>query len=103
MGTGLNDILSQIERYLIPLMEADISGQFSKDENRILVLQQINRLNQRIGQLARASAERMPNMKVLQTQVNNLTIGVKNNNIPQMKNAFIQVKNLIQTLDSQSD
>ena len=84
-------------------MEADISGQFSKDENRILVLQQINRLNQRIGQLARASAERMPNMKVLQTQVNNLTIGVKNNNIPQMKNAFIQVKNLIQTLDSQSD
>ena len=103
MGTGLNEILSQIERYLIPLMEADISGQFSKDENTILVLQQINRLNQRIGQLARASAERMPNMKVLQTQVNNLTIGVKNNNIPQMKNAFIQVKSLIQTLDSESN
>ena len=52
----------------------------SKDESRVLALQQINRLNQRIGQIARSSKENMTEMKILQTQVNRLTIGVKTDN-----------------------
>lgn len=103
METNLGEILSQVERYLGSLMNSSSSGQFSKEENRILVLQQINRLNQRIGQLARSSKELMPGMKTLQTHVNNLTIGVKNDNVAQMKHAFTLVKNLVDSLESHRD
>lgn len=99
MGTGLREILSEVERYLSPMLVADASNRFSREENRILVLQQINRLNQRIGQLARTSKENMPNMKTLQTQVNNLTIGVKNDNIIQMKRSLTLVKNIVESLE----
>ncbi len=103
MGTGLTEILSELERCLLPMLQTDGSNQFSKEENRILVLQQINRLNQRIGQIGRTSKDQMPKMKALQAQVNNLTIGVKNDNSLQMKNSLNFVKNMVESIESESD
>lgn len=103
METGLREIFGEVERYVLPLIKSDPDVRFSKEENRILALQQINRLNQRIGQLARSSKDKMPDMKVLQTQVNNMTIGIKSDNTIQVKNALTQVKSLIATIDSKTD
>ena len=100
MDTGLSEILSEVERCLLPILRVEGSNQFSKEENRILVLQQINRLNQRIGQIGRTSKEQMPKMKALQAQVNNLTIGVKNDNTLQMKNSLTIVKNVVESIES---
>ncbi len=84
----------------MPLIGSDSPHGLSKEENRILALQNINRLNQTIGQLVRSGQSSPIDMKVLQTQVNNLTIGVKYDNAAQMKIALTQVRNLVTTYNS---
>ena len=84
----------------MPLIGSDSPHGLSKEENRILALQSINRLNQHIGQLARSGEPSPIDLKALQTQVNNLTVGVKYDNVIQMKHALGQVRNLIATYNS---
>ena len=84
-----------MEKYVSPLIAKDPSSSFSKEECKILALQQLNRLNQRIGMIARSSKNNMDEMKALQTFVNSVTIGVKNDNVPQLKYGLTQARNLI--------
>lgn len=87
----------------MPLIGSDSPHGFSKEENRILALQNINRLNQRIGQLVRSGQSVEIDLKALQTHVNNLTVGVKYDNPIQMKNSLVQVRNMITTYNSSKD
>jgi hypothetical protein len=84
----------------MPLINSDSPGRFSKEENRILVLQAINRLNQRIGQLARSGSFVDFDLKALQTYVNNLTIGIKFENVAQMKPAIASIRGMLTGLPS---
>lgn len=98
MEASLKEMFIQVERYVMPLINSESQIGFSNDEIRILALQHINRLNQRIGQIARSSKDRMTDMKALQTYINNLTIGVKNNNVPQMRSALRSASGFIDSL-----
>ena len=80
---------------MIPLIANDPERKFSREENKILALQQINRLNQRIGMIARSNKNEMDDMKVLQNFVSSITIGVKNDNVPQLKHGLTHAKNMI--------
>jgi hypothetical protein len=93
----IKEIFSQVEKYLSPLIAGQSETSFSKEENRILALQQINRLNQRIGQIARSSKDESGEMKILQTYINGLTVGVKRDNIPQIKATISRAKSYIET------
>jgi hypothetical protein len=99
MDAGLREIFEQVEKYLRPLLSRDPYTPLSKDEARVLALQNINRLNQRIGMLARSSKDKMTEMKILQTQVNRLTIGVKTDNVPQIRGSMASVRSYIDTLE----
>ena len=96
MDATLKDIFSQVERYVLPLIGSYQGTSFSKDENQVLALQQINRLNQRIGQIARSSKSNVGEMKILQTYINGLTIGVKTENIPQIRATMARAKSFIE-------
>jgi len=98
MESGLKDIFVQVEKYVMPIVSNDPSSPLSKDETRILALQHINRLNQKIGQLARGSKDNAGQLKILQTYVNRLTIGVKNDNIPQIRSSLTSARSLIDTV-----
>ena len=104
MDQALKDIYIQIERYSVPLVSSSEGSEhnFSKDENRILALQQINRLNQRLGQIARTRKEKLSEMTALQVYVNNLTMGVKNDNPIQIRSALASVRNYLFTEFSES-
>jgi len=96
LDPALKEIFGQVERYVSPLVRSSDSS-LSKDENRILALQQINRLNQRIGQIARSSKDGTGEMRILQTYVNGLTIGVKSNNVPQIQATMARAKSYIES------
>jgi hypothetical protein len=102
MDNTLKELFDQVEKYVSPLITTDPSSSFSKEECRILALQQLNRLNQRIGLIARSSKENMVDMKALQTFVNSITIGVKNDNLPQLKYGLTQVRNMISSLSKET-
>ena len=87
----------------MPLIDGDTPHGFSKEENRILALQNINRLNQRIGLLVRSGQTTVIDLRALQTHVNNLTVGVKYDNPIQMKNSLAQVRNMISTYNSSTN
>lgn len=88
-----------VERYAMSVAGSDSPTGFSKEENRILALQHVNRLNQRIGFLARQHIAQEGEMRLLQTFVNGLTIGLKNDNIPQIRSSLSSVRNVLKTLD----
>jgi hypothetical protein len=96
LDPGLKELFWQVERYVLPLVGSNSENAFSKDENRVLALQQINRLNQRIGQIARSSKDESGEMKILQTYVNSLTIGVKTDNVPQIRASIARAKSYIE-------
>ena len=98
MDVQIGELFAQVERHVMPLIGGDSPSHFSNDECRVLALQGIMRLNQRIGLLARSGQAEMGEMKLLQTYVNNLTLGVKNNNVPQMRAALKSIRSFIQTL-----
>lgn len=95
----LKEIFVNVERYVMPLIGSDSPSGFSKEENKILALQNVSRLNQRIGFLAREHVAELGEMRLLQTYVNSLTLGLKTDNVPQMKSALSSVRNLLKTLD----
>jgi hypothetical protein len=97
LDSSLKEIFSNVERYVRPLVKTS-DGSFSKDENRVLALQQINRLNQRIGQIARSSKDGTGEMRILQTYVNGLTIGVKTDNVPQIQATLARAKSYIDSV-----
>ncbi len=99
----LRDIYAVIERYAVPLLgrERTSSEGLSKEENRILALQNVNRLNQRIGFLAREKVTNSGDMRILQTYVNSLTIGLKSDNTAQMKAALSNIRNFLFEFDSE--
>ncbi|MDG6906520.1 MAG: hypothetical protein JRN20_12120 [Nitrososphaerota archaeon] len=92
---GLKEILRHVERYLLPVITRDSPNSLSREENKILALQQIALLNQQIGLIGRTNRKEMESMKALQTFVNSITIGVKNDNVPQIKYGLTQARNLI--------
>ena len=94
---ALRDLFLEVEKYVSPLINQNsaTSGQLSREENRILALQQINRLNQRIGQLARASQTTMQDYIIVQKLVNNLTVGVKSDNVQQIKYSLSSLRNYV--------
>jgi len=95
LDPAIREIFSQVERHVTLLVSTRSDTSFSKDENRVLALQQINRLNQRIGQIARSSKDEYGEMKILQTYINGLTAGVKSDNIPQIKATIARAKSYI--------
>lgn len=102
MDTSLKEIFERVEKYVAPLISSQADTSLSKEENRILALQQINRLNQRIGMIARTSKNTVVDMKALQTFVNALTVGVKNDNVPQIKYGISQARNMILTIANET-
>jgi hypothetical protein len=98
LDTVIREIFSQVEKYVSQLTGRTEATTFSKEENRILALQQINRLNQRIGQLARSSKEEYGELRILQTYINGLTAGVKTDNIPQIKATIARAKSYIESV-----
>ena len=98
----LKDLFQQVERYVFPITQSNSESSFSKDENKILALQQLTRLNQRIGLIARTSKNELENMKLLQTYVNSITSGVKNDNVPQIRYGLTQARNMILSLDKET-
>jgi len=93
----VKEIFSQVERYINPLIAGQSETSFSKEENRILALQQINRLNHRIGQIARTSKDESGEMKILQTFINGLTKGVKTDNVPQIRTTIARARSYIES------
>ncbi len=91
------EIVAQLENYLRPIISRDPLSILSAEEARILVLQQINRLNRRIGQIARSSKDDSGEMKILQTFVNRLTIGVKTDNVPLIRGSLASVRSYIES------
>ena len=95
---ALEDLFDQVERYVVPLITNRSENKLSKEENKILAFQKLNRLNQRIGMIARSNKNDMSDMKTLQTFVNSITIGVKHDNIPQIKYGLVQTRSMISFL-----
>ncbi len=95
MDPALKEAFAQVERYVMPLISAGSESRISKDENRVLALQNVNRLNQRIGFLARQVKTDKEKIRLLQTYVNSLTIGLKTDNVLLIKNAIVFVRNIV--------
>jgi hypothetical protein len=91
----IKEIFSQVEKYTLPLIVCQSDNLLSKEENRVLALQQINRLNHRIGQIARSSKDDFGEMRILQTYINGLTSGLKTDNQPQIKATMLRAKSYI--------
>ncbi len=95
MDQSIKEIFAQVEKYVLPLLARQVENSLSKEENRILALQQINRLNNRIGQIARASKDGSGEMRILQTYINGLTIGVKTDNVSQIRTTMARARSYI--------
>ncbi len=97
MDQTITEIFAQVEKYVLPVVAGHSDTSFSKEENRILALQQINRLNHRIGQIARSSKDEYGEMRILQTYINGLTVGLKTDNVPQIKATIARAKSYIES------
>jgi len=93
----IKEIFLQVEKYVLPLLVRQSGTSLSEEENRILALQQINRLNHRIGQIARSLKGDSEEMRILQTHINGLTVGVKTCNVPQIKATIARAKSYIES------
>jgi hypothetical protein len=92
-------MFSNVERYVMPLMGGDSPSGFSNQENKVLALQNINRLNIYLGKLARSKKDETGSLHLLQMYVNNLTVGLKNENIPLMKSSVASTRNIIEEIE----
>jgi DNA-directed RNA polymerase specialized sigma54-like protein len=95
---GLREIFDQLEKYTAEILQPDPSSRFSAEENRLLALQCVNRLNLRIGHLVRAGRKSSEEMRLLQRYVNNLTVALKTDNKPFMRSSLSSAKNLIRSI-----
>ena len=98
MDSGLSELLDEVAKYVQPIINENRQSSFSKEENTILALQRVHRLNQKIGMLARSNKEKTEEMKSLQNFVNSLTIGLKNNNATQIRFGLTRAKNMVTSL-----
>lgn len=95
----LANIMCELEEYVTPLFSSEYISSLNMEENKFLALQNVHRLNQQIGRLARRGKEQTAAMRALQTIVNGLTIGIKANNVQQMKNGLNQARYLISRIE----
>ena len=103
METTLSEILSQVERYVIPIVSSTKGPGLSKEENRVLAFQCINRMNHRIGYFSRQNVKDPSDLKLLKTYVNNLTKGLKIDNVPLIKSALGSIRNIIPSIEKPSE
>jgi hypothetical protein len=99
MDPQIRELFSAVERYVMPLIGGDIPSGFSKQENKVLALQNINRLNIHVGKIARSSKDESENLRLLQMYVNNLTVALKNDNVPMMKSSIASSRNMIKEIE----
>ena len=95
----LNEVFVQVEAHVMPLIGGDSPHGLTKEENKVIAFQNVNRLNQRIGYLARESSENVGMMRILQSYVNSLTMGLKSDNAKQVRSAMASIRNMIKTLE----
>ncbi|HKW05431.1 MAG TPA: hypothetical protein VJN71_09045 [Nitrososphaerales archaeon] len=95
----LRILFNEVERHAMPLVNNDSGARLSKEESRVLALQAIHRLNQKIGFLVRTNSKEAGEMRLLQTFVNNLTLGIKNDNTQMVQSALGSVRNIILTIE----
>ena len=62
MDSGLSELLDEVAKYVQPIINENRQSSFSKEENTILALQRVHRLNQKIGMLARSNKEKTEEM-----------------------------------------
>jgi hypothetical protein len=91
-------LFHNVERYVMPLLGSEEPNQLSKQENLVLALQNINNLNILIGKIARGSKDEFGNLHLLQMYVNNLTVALKNDNVPLMRSSIASIRNVIQEI-----
>jgi len=103
METTLSEIFSQVQRYVIPIVSSTKGPGLSKEENRVLAFQYVNRMNHRIGYLARQNAKDPNDLKLLQTYVNNLTKGLKIDNVLLIKSALSSIRSMIPSIEKPSE
>ncbi len=92
-------MFSTVERYVRPLIGEDELTGLSNQENKVLALQNVNRLNIHIGKVARSNKDESGNLHLLQMYVNNLTVAIKNDNVPMMKSSIASAKNIIKEME----
>lgn len=95
----IKELFNTVERYVMPLIGGDSPSGFSKQENKVLALQNINRLNISLGKIARSSKDESGNLHILQMYINNLTVALKNDNIPMMKSSIASSRNVIKEME----
>lgn len=99
MDSEINSLFSTVERYVLPLIGRDNTSSFSKQENTVLALQNVNRLNIHLGRLARSKNDPSGNLHLLQMYVNNLTVAIKHDNVPLMKSSIASSRNIIREME----
>lgn len=92
-------MFSAVERYVRPLIGEDAPTALSNQENKVLALQNVNRLNIHMGKVARSNKDESGNLHLLQMYVNNLTVAIKNDNVPMMKSSIASARNIIKEME----
>ncbi|GEM_PF-1569362 len=100
MSESLKQAYANLERYCISFGEMRRSGtsRFSKEEDKLLAFQSINRLNQTIGRTVRESSgdtKLIEKMRILQTYVNRLTVALKSDNKQLVSSSLFSIRALI--------
>jgi hypothetical protein len=95
MDSEIAQNFEALERYTNSLLARDSSPRYSKNECTILALQCLNRINQKIGRMARSEKDGSDSMRLLQARVNSVTVAVKNENAPMLRASMESLKNLI--------
>lgn len=99
MDETLNSLFDSVERYAAPLTGGDYSSNLSKQENKVLALQNVNRFNIHLGKLARSKKDASGSLHLLQMYVNNLTVALKNDNAPLLKSSIASSRNVIREIE----
>jgi hypothetical protein len=100
LDSQIKVLFTNVERHVMPLIENDRQNNLSKQENKVLALQDINRFNIYLGKKARSTKDESGNLHILQIYVNNLTMGLKNDNIPLMRSAISSSRNMLNELEN---
>ncbi len=99
MDSQIKELFATVERYVTPLIGGNVPSSFSNQENKVLALQNINRLNIHMGKLARRSKDESGNLHLLQMYVNNLTVALKNDNVAMMRSSLASSRNIISEIE----
>jgi hypothetical protein len=100
LDSQIEELFDTVERFVKPLIGEDSTSRFSKQENKVLALQNVNRLNIHMGKIARSSKDESGNLHLLQMYVNNLTVAVKNDNTPMIKSSLASSRNIIKEMQN---